>query len=74
MDTSSSIYALDAPTAVGIIRGYGVDRVLFGSDYPMWTPAEEVRRFLALPLTDDERERILWTNHLALLGNTDAKT
>ena len=74
VDTSSSIYALDAPTAVGIIRGYGVDRVLFGSDYPMWTPAEEVRRFLALPLTDDEREKILWTNHLALLGNTDAKT
>lgn len=67
VDTSSSLYALDAATSVNIIRGYGVDRVLFGSDYPMWTPAEEVRRFLALPLTDDEREKILWTNHLKLL-------
>lgn len=67
VDTSSSLYALDAATSVKIIRGYGVDRVLFGSDYPMWTPGEEVRRFLALPLTDDEREKILWTNHLNLL-------
>ena len=68
VDTSSSLYALDAPTAVSIIRGYGVERVLFGSDYPMWTPGEEVARFLRLPLTDDEREKILWGNHIALLG------
>lgn len=67
VDTSSSLYALDAATAVRIIRGYGVDRVLFGSDYPMWTPNEEVQRFLALPLTDGEKEKILWTNHLNLL-------
>lgn len=44
-----------------------MDRVLFGSDYPMWTPNEEVQRFLALPLTDGEKEKILWTNHLNLL-------
>lgn len=68
VDTSSSLYALDAPTAAAIIRGYGVDRVLFGTDFPMWTPAEEVERFLRLPLTDDEKEKILWKNHLALLG------
>lgn len=67
VDTSSSIYALDVPTAVGIIRGYGSDRVLFGTDYPMWNPGEEVERFLRLPLSDDERERILWGNHLRLL-------
>lgn len=68
VDTSSSLYALDASTAVGIIRGYGIERVLFGSDYPMWTPGEEVARFLRLPLTDGEREKILWDNHIALLG------
>ena len=69
VDTSSAIYALDAPTSVNIIRGYGTDRVLFGTDYPMWTPREEVERFLRLPLSDDEKERILWRNHLALLGD-----
>ena len=66
VDLSSSLYALDAPTAVSILRGYGTERVLFGTDYPMWEPAEEVERFLRLPLTDGEKEKILWTNHLSL--------
>ena len=67
VDTSSSLYALDPDTAAGVIRAYGVDRVLFGSDYPVWNPAGEVERFLRLPLTDSERERILWLNSMALL-------
>ena len=67
VDTSSSLYALDAPTAAKLIRGYGVERALFGSDYPMWHPKDELERFLALPLTDGEKERILWENHLSLL-------
>lgn len=62
VDTSSSLYAMDAATAVGIIRGYGTDRVVFGTDYPVWDVKEEVERFLQLPLTDAERERILWGN------------
>lgn len=66
VDTSSSLFALDAQTATRIIRGYGVDRMLFGSDYPMWVPGEEVERLLALPLTDGEKEKILWSNHLKL--------
>ncbi len=68
VDTSSSLYALDNDTAVDIIRGYGVDRVLYGCDYPVGTPKEELKRFMALPLTEDEREKILWSNHLKLLG------
>lgn len=66
VDTSSSLYALAPDAAVDIIRGYGVDRVFFGSDYPMWTPGRELERFLRLPLTDEERRRILWTNAEAL--------
>ncbi len=66
VDTSSSLYAMDVETAVGIIRGYGTDRMLFGTDFPMWNPKEEVERLLALPLTMSELERILWGNHLKL--------
>ena len=69
VDTSSSLYVLDPPTATAIIRGYGVDRVLYGTDYPMWYPDEELARFMALPLTDEEREKILWSNHLRLFGD-----
>lgn len=67
VDTSSSIYAVDESTAVGLIRAYGTERVVFGTDYPMWNPKGEVERFMKLPLTEEEQERILWTNHLQLL-------
>lgn len=71
VDTSSSIYAMDAETAAGIIRGYGADRVVFGTDYPVWDPRTEVERFMSLPLTEAEQRKILWTNHLRLLGETN---
>ncbi len=66
VDTSSALYALSPETAARIIRGYGTDRALFGSDYPMWDPKEELQRFLNLPLNDSERENILWNNHIRL--------
>lgn len=59
VDTSSSLYALSPETAVEIIRRYGAHRALFGTDYPMWTPQGELERFMRLPLTNQERERIL---------------
>ena len=68
VDTSSSLDALDGYTARDILRGYGVKRAIFGTDYPMWTPKEELARFMALPLTEAEKADILWNNHLALFG------
>ena len=68
VDTSSSLYALTPQEGADIIRRYARERVLFGSDFPMWQPAEELERFFALPLTDDEREAILGKNAETLLG------
>ena len=48
--------------------GAGVDRAIYGTDYPMWSPVSERKRFDRLPLTEEEREKILWTNHLRLFG------
>lgn len=62
VDTSSSLYAIDPQEAADVIHRYGVSRVLFGTDYPMWKPDEEIARFMALPLTDSEREMILDKN------------
>lgn len=61
-DCSSAVRFLPAETSVRLIRLLGADRVMFGSDYPMWSPAEELRTFLALPLTEEERRMILCTN------------
>lgn len=62
VDTSSSLYAIPPEDAAAVIRHYGADRVFFGTDYPMWKPDEELARFMAVPLTDEEREMILHKN------------
>ena len=52
---------LDDPDA------YGAERVLFGTDFPMWRPKVEVEKFLAMPLTEEERRIIAWDNGAKLL-------
>ena len=61
-DTSSTLFAYPAEEAVKAVRRFGVENMLYGSDYPMWTPKEELARFLQLKLTDREKEDILWNN------------
>lgn len=68
VDTSSSLYAVTPEEAAQIIRHYGEDRVLFGTDYPMWEPAEEVEKFLRLPLSAQQQEKILHLNAEAFLS------
>lgn len=58
VDTSSSLYDLKPDHAAELIRAFGADHVMFGTDFPMWTPSEEIERFEALPLTEVEKEQI----------------
>lgn len=58
VDCSSSFYKLTDEKITELIRKYGADRVIFGSDYPMWRPAEEIARLNALPLSDEEKNSI----------------
>ena len=67
-DTSSSLFALDRNRAADLIHRFGHKRYFFGTDFPMWRHDEELRRFLALPLTEEEREDILYNNAAKLLG------
>jgi predicted TIM-barrel fold metal-dependent hydrolase len=62
VDTSSTLYELDPERALHIIRRFGADRVLFGSDYPMWDPGAEIARLRSLGLCDDELTLILEEN------------
>ncbi len=68
VDCCSSFYALSDEKIVEIIRRYGADKVLFGSDYPMWNPKTELERLMALPLTDEEKEKILSFNAVKVFG------
>ena len=68
VDSSSSLYALEPEEAVRIIHRYGADKVFFATDYPMWNPVEELARFDALPLDEQERDMILHRNFERLIG------
>ena len=67
-DTSSSLYFLDKQRAADLIHEFGHERYFFGTDFPMWRHEEEFARFLALPLTEEEREDVLFNNAARVLG------
>lgn len=67
-DLSSSLYAMSPEHAAELIRKIGTKRVMFGTDYPMWSAAEELERFYKLPLAPEEQQDILYRNAARLLG------
>ncbi len=50
------------------LRTFGIDHVLFGSDYPLFTPEETLRAMDRYPFTDAERETILVRNAASVFG------
>ena len=62
VDCSSSMPWLDKEATVRIIRSYGADKVLFGTDYPMWSPKTEIESILSLGLDEWEIMSILNIN------------
>ena len=61
-DTSSSLFKLQPSVASEMIKQYGIDRFMFGTDFPMWSAKDELERFNKLDLTDSQREKILYGN------------
>ena len=68
MDISSVMPFLKPEKVQELIRLYGADRLLFGSDYPMWDPVKEYESFMRLDLTENEREKILFRNCAKIFG------
>ncbi len=61
-DTSSSLFTLDKKIATGMIEKFGADKFLYGTDFPMWNPKEEIERFLELGLDDKDNKKIFYDN------------
>ncbi len=66
-ETSDSLDNMPPERLANMIRRHGADKVMFGSDYPIISPAEEYERFKNVPLTDEERRKILTLNAEKLL-------
>jgi predicted TIM-barrel fold metal-dependent hydrolase len=57
-DVSSSMMFMEEGIAEKYINIYGAERMAFGTDYPLWDPVAETKRFLQLKLTDEQFEQI----------------
>jgi aminocarboxymuconate-semialdehyde decarboxylase len=63
-----------SPHAPGMrfaIEYYGVDHVMYGSDYPCWSPAAALALFAEIGLPQGDQEKILYGNARRILGLKD---
>lgn len=68
LDMSSAQTFLGPRRTYELTKLYGTDRLMFGSDFPMWNPVRELEMYTALPFTDDELENLLHHNAERFLG------
>ena len=68
VDCSSSFDWLSSEQAEEIIRMYTPDKVLFGTDFPMWSHDTEIKRFYEINLSQNDREKILYKNAVKLFN------
>lgn len=62
VDTSSCFGFLLPERVRELILRFGTDRVLFGTDYPMWHPKEELASLLSLGFSEEELRQMLAEN------------
>ena len=79
VDTSARLHLLGQPgewslaEAAEWFRRIGIERVLFGTNYPMHEPAEYLEVMRALPLRDGEREQIFHLNARGILARASRR-
>ena len=56
------VTSLTPEHTASLIRRWGAEKVLFGSDYPMWSQADDLAVFFEMGLTDAENRMILSEN------------
>ena len=67
-DTSSAFMFLKPETSLKIIHALGVERCMFGTDYPMWNYSFESENIKKIGLTDEELDKILFENANKFFG------
>ena len=68
METSFSIEWLGPDGCEEIIRSHGVDRILFGTDWPWADQAKQINMFESTGLSEDEKRLIFRDNAAELLA------
>jgi aminocarboxymuconate-semialdehyde decarboxylase len=63
-----------SPHAAGMkfaFEYYGIDRVMYGTDYPCWDPATALALLDELELSPADREKLFYANARRILGLRD---
>ena len=68
MDSSSTFYAVTREKARELIDIWTPERVMFGTDYPLWPQKPDIDILLSLELSDADYEDIFWRNCARLFG------
>jgi aminocarboxymuconate-semialdehyde decarboxylase len=53
------------------IEYYGIDNVMYGTDYPCWDPAACLKLLEEVPLSDAEKQKLFYDNARRILGLKD---
>lgn len=64
-----------SPHMLGIkfaIEFYGIDHVMYGTDYPCWDPKTCLDLIDEIPLSEEDRRKLFWDNAVRILGLKDA--
>lgn len=48
---------IDRDMVLRFIDAIGPDRLIFGTDFPMWSPKEELNRFFSLGLSESDQAK-----------------
>jgi aminocarboxymuconate-semialdehyde decarboxylase len=65
-----------SPHAAGMrfaIDYYGIDQVMYGTDYPCWDPATALKLLDEIGLSDEDRQKIFYDNARRILGLRDPR-
>lgn len=68
VDTSSAFQFIGMRHGRELINLYGDERVLFGSDFPMWDPVKELSILREMGLSQKAFENITWHNAERFIG------
>jgi len=63
-----------SPHSAGIrfaLEFYGLDNVMYGTDYPCWDPATALKLLGEIGLSEEDQEKLFRTNARRILGLRD---
>ena len=67
-DSSSTLGFNDIDYCKKLVSKFDLDRLMFGTDFPMWDHKEELERFLSLGLSYEQNKKVLSDNFKKYYG------